>query len=175
MNRSLGSANPSASGFYPRKGSQFKTRYFELVELKILANTQQLNAQTEFQEQAQLRNDSTQSITIRAIETYCNQTISNAPSGNPVATPDQIKSAFLVLNIKTFEFENLIPLGALNRIYSDPANYAPFVQDLFLFDDINQVQWAKSFVQFANGAGDNDPYSFLFGVHYEIFPDPIPR
>jgi hypothetical protein len=174
MQRGMGTANPSASGFYQRKTSQFRTRYFELVELIIGANSQVLNAQAKFTDQSQLRDDSTQQIFLKAIETYSNQVVPVSPTGNPVATPAQIEAALLNLNINSYDYLHLLPLGMLNRIYGDQttaANFVPFVQQLFLLDDITKVIWPKSYVQFASGAGDNAVFSYLFGVHYEKIPD----
>ena len=169
-----GTPNTSASGFYPKKAGQFRTRYFELVELIIPANQQVLNAQVKFEDQSQLRDDTTQAIYIEALETYSNQAVPFAPSGNPVATPVQIESGLLNLNVNSNDYLHLLPLAMLNRIYGDQttaANFAPFIQQVFQLDSITKIIWPKSYVQFTQGGGANAAFSYLFGVHYKKIPD----
>lgn len=144
-----------------------RTKRYELVELQVPANTS--GTKVQFTDIPQLRTQTNQTITIQAIETFSNQAVTTSPTGIAVATPTQIKSAFLVLNVQGEENIFRIPLPQLNRVIPDQitaANYVPSVDQLQQFEMLQMVDWTKSYVQFATAPNNVSAFSFLFGVHY---------
>jgi hypothetical protein len=174
QNANAGRGNPSATGFLrPKKCGIFKTRYFELVELIIPLNGVVQGARVAFTDQPQLRTQADQKITIELLETFSNQVVPLSSTGNPVATPAQIKNAFLTLNIWGYEFLRLIPVPGFNRILPDTtagANFVPANQFMFTLDDISRIDFTKSYVTFGATAAAAQ-FSYLFGFHYMMEPD----
>jgi hypothetical protein len=170
----FGKGNPNATGYLRKKNcGEFKTRYFELVELIIGLNFAVQGAKVAFVDQAQLRSQPDQRITIIALETFSNQVVPLTPTGNPVATPAQIKNAFLTLNVYSYDFLNKMPLAMINRIFGDTtlaANFVPYQERIFQLDDVERIDFTKSSVTFASTAAAAQ-FSYLFGFHYLMSPD----
>lgn len=145
-----------------------------MVELIIPATVAGFNQTTYFQQQPQLQSTTAnQTVYVKAIDVITNQGLTYSPltSGSPVAGPDEIKNAVLVLNISgTLKFQN-IPLALMNRVIQSPGEACPGVIDLFQFKDLWQVDWTKSYVVTV-GPPIAPPFSYLFGVHYGYEPDP---
>lgn len=142
-----------------------KTTKYQLVELQVPA-TGAAGQRFYFQDQPQLRSQQGQMVIIESIETFSDQAVPNSPlSNNPGPTVAQLTSAFLVLNVRGYEDVQLVPLAAINRVYADTgAGFVPYVNDLFLLQDLYAVDWTKSYVQIAAAAGT--AFAFLFGVRY---------
>jgi len=136
-----------------------KIKMFEIVELTINANQ---NGRFYFETQPQLRNQADQIIIIRGIQlyyvtAYANSQVTNTVPG--VAATEVIK-ATLTLYVNGEESIKNIPLPQLNNI-----NTNPFQQEIQNFADLQNVDWAKSYVQFAAAAAGS-PYIIPFGITY---------
>jgi len=141
-----------------------KTTKFQLIELQVPA-TAGAGTRVPIGDQPQLRSQSGTATFIESIETYSVNALTVSPiSGLPVATAADIVNGVLVLNVKGYEDLQFIPLAAINRVWADTAAFVPFVQDLFLLDDIYAVDWTKSYVQL--GAAPSGAIAYLFGVRY---------
>jgi hypothetical protein len=88
-----------------------------------------------------------------------------------MAAPADLLNGTLTLNVAgTLDYQQ-IPLTSLNRAYVD-ANAAlgaagtnnAHVNDLFLFEDLYQVDWTKSYVQLIKAPPGAVPYSYIFQV-----------
>jgi hypothetical protein len=150
-----------------------KTPMFQLVELIIPATVTGFNQTTYFQQQPQLQSiTGSRTVYIKAIDVITNQALAFSPltSGSPVASPADIQNGVLVLNIAgTLMFQN-IPLALMNRVIQSPGAACPSVYDLFQLKNIWEVDWTKSYVTTVNAPTDN-PFSYLFGIHYSYEPD----
>lgn len=140
---------------------QSKIKRFELVELTIPANsTNRVN----FQSIPQLRNQSDQQITIKKIEiypasVYANSQVTNSIPGMPST---ELPKAALVLYVNGEESVRLIPLS---RLASVDDNSSPFAWQPFELDDLTNVDFDKSYVQF-NAAAAATTYVIPFGISY---------
>ena len=153
----------------------FKTPLFQLVELKIVAGIAGSLQPVYFQQQPQLQSmTGNQKVYVRAIETYTSGMLKGSPltAGNAVAAPADIENAVLVLNSAGRLNFNQIPLVDLVRVQTDTGgSYVPFSRSLFMFKDLWEVDWTKSYVQLIVTPGSSGtteaPFSYIFGVHYE--------
>jgi hypothetical protein len=144
---------------------------YELIELIITANfgaTRQ-----NFPDIPQLRDDTTQDIIVRAMESFSVDVMPNSPQGNAVATMAQLQNAFLTLYIEGEESVRQIFLPrlcntaqALSTGLMKWQNYPTDTEDL-------KVDWNKSYIQFAqppNTGGANAQFSIMLGVEYKKLP-----
>jgi hypothetical protein len=143
------------------------TKNFQLVELVIPANAG-ANRDFNFQSQPQLQSvmgDKT--VFVKAVETFNNECLTLSPltATNPVASAAELQIAVLTLNEAGTENKKQIPLGLLNRVWDT----APFTWQPFIFKDVWQIDWTKSYVTLVD-AGPAQQFSFLFGVHYDYEP-----
>lgn len=153
----------------------FRAPKSQLVELIIPANAAAFQP-IYFQNQPQLLSISgDRSVYIIGMETYSNLHLSSSPmtSGSPMAAPADLRNGTLTLNVAgTLDYQQ-IPLTSLNRAYVD-ANAAlgaagtnnAHVNELFLFEDLYQVDWTKSYVQLITAPPGTVPYSYIFQVYY---------
>lgn len=152
--------------------SDFQTDKFQQVEL-IVNNINGNNQPIYFQQQPQLQgfNLSGQRVYIQAIETYSSTALTNSPitTNNPVATFDQLQNAVLTIVEGTKENRKQIPLTELNRVWPTAGSFVPFPIPLFQFTNLFAVSWTKCYVTCVQQPG-NQPFSFLFGVHYSYNP-----
>lgn len=155
----------------------FEAKRFQLVELVIGIATTGAQSKVNFQNQPQLQSISgTRQVFVEAIETYTNEDLSTSPltNGNAVATPAQLQNAVLTLSVDTNLNFDSIPLASLHRINrSNAGTSAPHVRDLFMVNQIWQIDWTKSFVTMP-AAPAGQPYSYLFGVYYRYSTDEQP-
>lgn len=150
-----------------------KIKRFEIVELGGVNGVPNgLIGRAAFEDQPQLRDQSNQVIIITNIElfvdtVYRNSQYTNALPGFP---PGEIPKACLVMYVNGEESARLIPLAKLNHI-NDQLN--PFEFDNPGFDNLQNVDWDKSYVQFASATAGG-PYVIPFGVSYLRFQlDPV--
>lgn len=138
-----------------------KIKMFEIVELTINANQ---NGRFYFDTQPQLRNQADQIIIIRGIQLYLATTYPFSQVTNTVAgvTAAEAIKAVLVLYVNGEESIKNIPLPQLNNI-NDVAS--PFQQEIQVFADLQNVDFAKSYVQFSAAAA-GAPYVIPFGISY---------
>jgi hypothetical protein len=142
------------------------TKRYELVELTIPAGVA-AGSRVAFNTIPQLRNQANQTITIQDIAVYPDTSYGHSqvtPTvvGFPVA---EIPKGVLVLYVNGEESIKMIPLAELIHI-NDAAN--PFQQNWYPFNDLENVDWDKSYVQF-NAAAAGNPYIIPFGIRYMRF------
>jgi hypothetical protein len=145
-----------------------RTKQWQLVELQVNTNLG-AGQRLYFQDQAQLRSQQGQNVFIAAMCVFVASTVPNSfLSSLVVGTIAENQNAALVLNVSGREREQLIPLVELINLEA-PGTFEPFNRDLFLFDDLYNVDWTKSYVQVA-AATTTAPFAFLFGVWYDWYP-----
>jgi hypothetical protein len=149
---------------------QGRIKRYEMIELGAASGgipTGQ-TGRFNFLDQPQLRNQPNQVIIIRDIEifpvtSYAASQYTNGVVGLPIA---EIAKVVLVLYINGEESVKYIPLAKLNHIQD--ATPAVFQQALQGFDNLSNVDWDKSYVQY-NSASANGPYIIPFGITYFRF------
>lgn len=155
----------------------FEAKRFQLVELVVGTAVTGAQSKVNFQNQPQLQSISgTRQVFVEAIETYTNEDLATSPltNGSAVATPAQLQNAVITLSVDTNLNFDSIPLASLHRINrSNAGTSAPHVRDLFMVNQIWQIDWTKSFVTMP-AAPAGQPYSYLFGVYYRYSTDEQP-
>jgi len=152
-----------------------KADRFQLVELPVSAAIVGTNSDIYFQNQPQLQSISGGvQVFLTAIEVYINEDIALSPltAGNGVATAADLINATLTLSVNTnYQFLK-VPLAVLRRNETQTAGnvVASHNNDLFLINDILQVDWTKSFITVL-GAPAVTPFSYLLGVYYRYSTD----
>lgn len=139
-----------------------KIKRFELVEITIPATT---TGRVNFNTIPQLRNQPDQLIVIKnieafTVESYANSQQTPALPGLPIA---DIPKAVLVLYVNGEESVKMIPLSKLLHVQT--AAGTPFQQIMEGFDDLTNVDFDKSYVQFAT-ASNAAAYVIPFGITY---------
>lgn len=147
-----------------------KTLRFTLVELAIPATLAGNGAQQPFQDQPLLRTQQGQKVYIQAIETFSDQAFAQLANGNTVATAAQIANSLLTLSVNNFFQIKQVPLARLNNIWAEAGNFVPFTENILCFDNLTDVIWTESYVEFGQSPAGAVPFSFLFGVHYSLQP-----
>lgn len=141
-----------------------QVKRFELVELLVPAAT---FGRVTFQTIPQLRNQPDQIIQITSIKIYPDTSYANSQQTGslPGMPATEIPKAVLVLYVNGEESIKMIPLAQMNAI-NDFAS--PFQQELWAFDQLKNVDFDKSYVQFSS-ASDANPYVIPFGISYIRF------
>lgn len=135
--------------------------------MTIPANTQ---GRVSFNTIPQLRNQANQIITVQCIEvftdnSYAHSQVTNTIVGMPAA---ELPKAVLTLYVNGEESIKMIPLAKLQHISSDGAASTPFQWQVQWFDDLTNVNWDQSYVQF-NAASSGTQYVIPFGITYLRF------
>lgn len=133
---------------------------FELVEMQVTAAVGKIN----FLDNPNLRNQIDQNIVIRNITVYLPSVMANSPTGSGLATSpvSELQKAVLTLFVKGEQSIYRIPLLQFNRMAGgDAYNIEPQP-----FDDLQNVDWSKSYVEFATLPTIAPAYSILLGVEY---------
>jgi hypothetical protein len=141
-----------------------KINRYELVELIVPALTL---GRVTFQTIPQLRNQpdqiiQIQSISVFSVTSYVNSQNTSSLPGMPVA---EIAKAVLVLYVNGEESVKMIPLVQLIHV-DDQGN--PYQQELWGFDQLKNVDFDKSYVQFSV-LSDASAYVIPFGISYIRF------
>lgn len=137
---------------------------FEMVELTIPAGVA-LGQAVSFNTIPQLRNQLDQTVLIQNIEvfpvtSYGASQVTAALAGMPVA---EIPKTVLTLYVNGWESIKSIPLAKLAHIQDGTPS--PFQQAMSFFDNLQNVDWDKSYVRF-NAAAAGTPYVIPFGISY---------
>jgi len=139
---------------------------YELIEVIIPASS---TGAVQFPDVPNLRNQTDQKITVIDMEffpdyVYANSFVNTAVPGTPIG---EIPKAAIVLYVNGEESIRRIPLGKVN--YSNnPGVGAPFSVERVAFDDLQNVDWPKSYIQF-NAAAAALNYIIPIGVTYLKF------
>jgi hypothetical protein len=113
-----------------------------------------------------LRNQSDQRITVLDIEFFPNYAygasfLNSTVPGTPIG---EIPKSAIVLYVNGEESIRRIPLSKIN--YSQNMGIgATFEQERVAFDELNNIDWPKSYIQF-NAALVGLPYIMPFGITY---------
>lgn len=139
-----------------------KIKRYEQIELQIPTGAP---TKVMFPDLPNLRNQTDQKIIIKFLEVITATVMPTTPNGATNAPIAELKKAVIVLYNSGEESIYRVPLLKFNRI-NDFAN--PYQQQWESFDDLQDVDWAKSYLLFAS-APANTPYSVLLGVSYLRF------
>lgn len=115
----------------------------------------------------QLRSQVGQTIIIKAIRLITANIITNAPTiGGVVAPIAELQKLTLTIYCEGWEKGQLIPILTLNDM-AEPTVAIPYHRSTRYFDNWKNVDWSKSFIQYANGTvSANAPYSVLLEAEY---------
>lgn len=145
---------------------QNSIKRYELIEVIIPASS---TGAVPFPDVPNLRNQSDQKITVIDIEffpdyVYANSFVNTAVVGTPIG---EIPKAAVVLYVNGEESIRRIPLGKLNYV-QNAGIAAPFSIERIAFDELQNVDWPKSYIQF-NAAAQATQYIIPIGVTYLKF------
>jgi hypothetical protein len=148
-----------------------KAPKFQLAEVKIaVAPTGNLQSFA-FEQQPQLQSISgDKQVYVKSIAVYTadEMVISPLSPQNATMQSADINKALLILSVAgVLEFLQ-VPLCELHKFQGTvaPSQFWPFaVRNLY------QIDWTKSQVQFAVPPATPVPFSVLFGIVYDYFPD----
>jgi len=141
-----------------------------LVEIPIPA--QAVNRQA-VPDQLMLKSYPDHFVTVKSIEVITAKQLTNAVLNNGAnAARAEIIKATLVLYCDGWEKVQYIPLSRLIATYDADAATAttiPFMQNPTTFENLRNVDWTKSYIQYANGLNSSGAaYVFILGVKYVI-------
>jgi len=136
----------------------------QLVEVDITANGLQ---RKNFPDQQELRSTTEQKIIVKAIRLITADVLTNSIlSGNPTAPTAELQKMALVIYCEGWEKAQYIPILTLNDM-SLPGGTNPHNYSMTKFDNWVNVDWPKSYIQFANGTvSANAPYTVMIDVLY---------
>jgi len=114
---------------------------------------------------AELQSNDTTVFVLKAIRLITPAVLTHAVQNDGVNAPlAELKKMVLVLTINGQTRGFNIPIITLNDV-DDGAT--PFTHDLANFDDWQNIDWGKSYIQFANGqVSANTPYNVLLDIQF---------
>ena len=135
-----------------------------LVEVNVTTNGLQ---RQNFPDQPQLRSTSDQKIILKAMRLVTTEVLTKSVlSGNPIAPIAELQKITLVLYCEGWEKAQFIPVLFLNDA-TDPSGSVAHVYQPTNFDNWENVDWNKSYIQYANGTSSaGTPYAVVFDVGY---------
>jgi hypothetical protein len=140
----------------------------QLVEIPVGAVvTQRVN----IPDQPQLRSMQGQTVIVKAVRLITDKVSPQAPTiGLVNATRDELRKMFLVIYCQGWEKAQYIPILVLNDMVdadSTEATTIPYRNRTTRFSDWPNVDWTKSYIQYANGTpSDGSAYAVLLEVEY---------
>jgi hypothetical protein len=141
---------------------------YELIELVIPAGS--TGTRFPYPDIPQLRDDTTQDIIIRGLETFTIENMPLSANGNVVATTAQLLNCFLVLYVENEESVHLVPLIKLQNIFQALATgTSQQTFEIVQVEDL-KVDWNKSYIQMAVPPGNDANFSIMVGVEYKKLP-----
>lgn len=125
-----------------------KIKRYELVELTISAT---VAGRFNFDTIPQLRNSANQLIVIKGIDVFTSSEYANSQfnAAVPGIAPTDLKKAVLVLYTDGEEAVHYIPLHKLYNMASNATAGVPYNNTYVSFDSLTNVDWDKSYIQFA--------------------------
>jgi hypothetical protein len=139
-----------------------KIKRYEQVELQIPTGAP---TKVMFPDLPNLRNQTDQKIIVKFLEVITATVMPTTPNGATNAPIAELKKAVVVLYNSGEESIYRVPLLKFNRINDFANPFQPVWENL---DDLQDVDWAKSYLLFSS-APANTPYSVLLGVSYLRF------
>lgn len=136
----------------------------QLIEVVVPTNGKQ---RIPFPDVQQLRSMTNQRIIIKGIRTVTSETLSNGPvTGNTNAPLAELQKISLVIYCEGWEKAQFIPVLVLNDV-STPGGNMPHRYHATRFNNWENVDWTKSYLQYSNGTSTaNTPYCVMFDVEY---------
>lgn len=118
----------------------------------------------------QLQNNTDQIVVIKALRLITDAVLTNAPTQGGINAPvGEITKMTLTIYSEGWEKGNLIPLATLNDIFTE-GSQIPWRQRTMRLADWANVDWNKSFLQFANGTVPaGAPYTVILEAEYIRF------
>lgn len=150
-----------------------KFAWQQTIELAIDASSTNPNQFLPFQQQPQLQLQANgKPVYIKAIETFTNLAVTKSPitTSNAVAAATDLANSFLILEMDNTKRFDKIPMTTLNRVL-DFTGANPGVKDLFLLKNICNINWTKSGVLQIAAPITTPPFSFVFSVWFDYYPD----
>lgn len=145
-----------------------RIKRWEMVELVVPAGT--TGSKINYPDIPQLRDDTTQDIIVKGLESFSIESMPLSPMGNVVATTAQLQNAFLVLYIEDEESVLYLPLIKLNAMFASLGTGT--MQQQFEPTELENVKidWNKTYIQFATPPANEDQFSIMLGVSYKKLP-----
>lgn len=136
----------------------------QLIEVPVLTNGKQ---RVPFPDIQQLRSNTVNRIIIKGIRLVTpDVSVGGAVTGNTNATLAELQKIFLVLYCEGWEKAQFIPALVLNDV-GTPAGTIAFRNNATRFNNWENVDWTKSYLQYANGTSTaGTPYCVMFDVEY---------
>ena len=141
----------------------------ELVETQV---TSDLDGQYTVQlpDSQQLRSDQDQTIIVKAIQVTSPEVLTNGViSGLATSPVTEMQKISLVLYSMGWERVHYLPLLRMNDV-STPGGAAPHRYYGTRFNDLQKVDWPKSFFKYSGGTGGvvsaDTPYCIMLTVEY---------
>ena len=123
----------------------------------------------------QLRSQQGQTIVIKGMRLITNKVLANAVNfALPNAILTDLMNMVLVLYCEGWERAQMIPLLTMNDMADADATAGttiPYRNKATKFDNWRNVDWAKSFFQFANGTAATTDFAVIFDVEYVKLDD----
>lgn len=140
----------------------------QLVEIPVTTNGLQ---KVKLPDVQQLRSQPGQTIIVKGIRLIPPKVLTNAMTTSGTNAPlAELRKISLVLYCEGWEKAQMIPLLLLNDFADNDAAVATTVPYRFhptKFDDWRNVDWAQSYLLFANGlVSASTPYVVMFDVEY---------
>lgn len=152
----------------------------ELVQSQPIVNwtiveTVIANASTRvpFQDQPMLRNTDGKKVFIKSIECISAKMLTNGVlNSGTTTTRDDLRKMVLVVYSQQWERVQYIPLTRLIAQHDSDATTATtiqFMNDPTMFENLTDVDWTKSYVQFANGTSASAASVLILGIQYVVY------
>lgn len=138
----------------------------QLVEVPVTAGVQKQR----LPDVQQLRSQEGQTIIIKGIRLVTDKVLPNAMTLLlPNAALAELQKISLVLYSQGWEKGQMIPILTLNDMNdsdSTAATTIPFRNKATKFNDWRNVDWAQSYLLYANGQSSSGAYAVIFDVDY---------
>jgi len=115
----------------------------------------------------QLQNNTDQIVIIKALRLITDAVLTDAPTLGGINAPvTEIVKMTLTIYCEGWEKGQLIPLASLNDVFTE-GSQIPWRQRTMRLDNWQNVDWNKSFLQFANGTVPaGGPYNVILEAEY---------
>lgn len=136
----------------------------QVIEIPVTANGQ---TRIQIPDQPNLRNQTDQTIVIKALRVIPPTILTNAPFGGQATSPlTELVKASVTLYCEGWEKGQTIPLCTLIDTFTEGSG-VPFKDRTTQLANWLNVDWNKSYIQFANTTSSaGQPYAFLLEVEY---------
>jgi hypothetical protein len=137
----------------------------QLIEVAVPTNGKQ---RVPFPDVQQLRSTTTQRIIIKGIRLVTLETlVAGIVTGNPNAVATECVKIAMVIYCEGWEKAQFIPILVLNDVSLPGGQTFPHRYQASRFNNWENVDWTKSYLQYANGTvSAGAPYCVMFEVEY---------